>query len=44
VKGQAEQVQKLADLLMGSRATLLVGYTYSKSIDDASNLGEQTNP
>ncbi len=28
----------------GSRATLLIGYTYSKSIDDASNLGEQTNP
>jgi hypothetical protein len=28
----------------GRRATLLVGYTYSKSIDDASNLGEQTNP
>ncbi len=28
----------------GSRETLLVGYTYSKSIDDASNLGEQTNP
>ncbi len=26
------------------RATLLVGYTYSKSIDEASNLGEQTNP
>ncbi len=26
------------------RATLLVGYTYSKSIDQASNLGEQTNP
>ena len=28
----------------GKRATLLVGYTYSKSIDEASNLGEQTNP
>jgi hypothetical protein len=26
------------------RATVLVGYTYSKSIDQASNLGEQTNP
>ena len=26
------------------RATVLVGYTYSKSIDEASNLGEQTNP
>ena len=29
---------------LGKRATLLVGYTYSKSIDDASNLGEQVNP
>ncbi len=28
----------------GSNGTLLLGYTYSKSIDDASNLGEQTNP
>jgi hypothetical protein len=28
----------------GNRSTLLVGYTYSKSIDQASNLGEQTNP
>jgi len=28
----------------GTRATLLIGYTYSKSIDQASNLGEQTNP
>jgi hypothetical protein len=28
----------------GTRSTLLVGYTYSKSIDQASNLGEQTNP
>ncbi|MGA2742393.1 MAG: TonB-dependent receptor, partial [Bryobacteraceae bacterium] len=28
----------------GARATMLVGYTYSKSIDQASNLGEQTNP
>lgn len=28
----------------GSRGTLLIGYTYSKSIDDASNVGEQTNP
>jgi len=28
----------------GRRATLLMGYTYSKSIDEASNLGEQTNP
>jgi hypothetical protein len=27
-----------------SRTTVLVGYTYSKSIDQASNLGEQTNP
>jgi hypothetical protein len=29
---------------VGKRATVLVGYTYSKSIDQASNLGEQTNP
>jgi len=29
---------------IGSRSTLLVGYTWSKSIDDASNLGEETNP
>ena len=28
----------------GQRTTVLVGYTYSKSIDEASNLGEQTNP
>jgi hypothetical protein len=28
----------------GQRGTLLVGYTYSKSIDEGSNLGEQTNP
>jgi hypothetical protein len=28
----------------GKRSTVLVGYTYSKSIDEASNLGEQTNP
>jgi hypothetical protein len=28
----------------GKRGTLLIGYTYSKSIDEASNLGEQTNP
>jgi hypothetical protein len=31
-------------LTAGKRGTLLVGYTYSKSIDDASNIGEQTNP
>jgi hypothetical protein len=31
-------------LPLGKRATLLAGYTYSKSIDDASNLGEQINP
>ena len=29
---------------LGTRATLLAGYTFSKSIDDASNLGEQINP
>lgn len=29
---------------LGKRGTLLVAYTYSKSIDDASNIGEQTNP
>jgi hypothetical protein len=28
----------------GARTTVLVGYTYSRSIDQASNLGEQTNP
>jgi hypothetical protein len=28
----------------GKRGTVLVAYTYSKSIDDASNLGEQINP
>jgi len=28
----------------GKGTTLLIGYTYSKSIDQASNLGEQTNP
>jgi hypothetical protein len=31
-------------LNLGKRATLLAGYTYSKSIDDASNVGEQINP
>jgi hypothetical protein len=29
---------------LGKQATLLVGYTYSKSIDQASNIGEQINP
>ena len=29
---------------LGTRTTVLAGYTYSKSIDDASNLGEQINP
>jgi hypothetical protein len=29
---------------LGARSTILAGYTYSKSIDDASNLGEQVNP
>ena len=28
----------------GQRGTALIGYTYSKSIDQASNLGEQVNP
>jgi hypothetical protein len=28
----------------GKQSTVLIGYTYSKSIDEASNLGEQTNP
>jgi hypothetical protein len=28
----------------GKRTTILLGYTYSKSIDDASNLGEEINP
>ncbi|HML18780.1 MAG TPA: TonB-dependent receptor [Bryobacteraceae bacterium] len=28
----------------GTRTTILAGYTYSKSIDEASNLGEETNP
>ena len=31
-------------LTNGQRGTLLVAYTYSKSIDQASNLGEQINP
>jgi hypothetical protein len=31
-------------LSAGHGGNLLIGYTYSKSIDDASNLGEQTNP
>ncbi|HVO96426.1 MAG TPA: TonB-dependent receptor [Bryobacteraceae bacterium] len=31
-------------LALGNRATALFAYTYSKSIDDASNLGEQINP
>src|SRR6516162_7878077 len=29
---------------IGKRSEFLVGYTYSKSIDQASNLGEQLNP
>jgi len=29
---------------IGKRSTALFAYTYSKSIDDASNLGEQINP
>ncbi|HEY6329123.1 MAG TPA: TonB-dependent receptor, partial [Blastocatellia bacterium] len=31
-------------LNVGTRGNLLAGYTFSKSIDDASNLGEQINP
>jgi hypothetical protein len=31
-------------LTLGRRSTALLAYTYSKSIDDASNLGEQINP
>jgi Carboxypeptidase regulatory-like domain len=31
-------------LNLSKRTSLLAGYTYSKSIDDASNLGEQINP
>jgi hypothetical protein len=31
-------------LIPNSRSTVLIGYTYSKSIDQASNIGEQTNP
>jgi Carboxypeptidase regulatory-like domain len=31
-------------LALGTRSTVLAGYTYSKSIDDASNLGEEVNP
>jgi outer membrane receptor protein involved in Fe transport len=31
-------------LALGKQATALFAYTYSKSIDDASNLGEQINP
>ncbi|HKE29451.1 MAG TPA: carboxypeptidase regulatory-like domain-containing protein [Bryobacteraceae bacterium] len=29
---------------IGARSTILAGYTFSKSIDDASNLGEVVNP
>jgi hypothetical protein len=31
-------------LTPGTRSTVLIAYTYSKSIDQASNLGEQINP
>ena len=31
-------------LTLGTRSTALVSYTWSKSIDDASNLGEQIDP
>jgi hypothetical protein len=37
-------LQSTFRLILGSRATVLLGYTYSKSIDDASNIGEQINP
>ncbi|MGO8795302.1 MAG: carboxypeptidase regulatory-like domain-containing protein [Candidatus Sulfotelmatobacter sp.] len=30
--------------LVGKRSSFLLGYTYSKSIDQGSNLGEQLNP
>lgn len=30
--------------ILGTRVTILAGYTFSKSIDDASNLGETLNP
>jgi hypothetical protein len=29
---------------LNSRLTILAGYTYSKSIDDGSNIGEEVNP
>jgi hypothetical protein len=31
-------------LVVSKDSTVYLGYTYSKSIDDGSNLGEQTNP
>ena len=31
-------------LTLATRSTVLIAYTYSKSIDQASNLGEQLNP
>ena len=36
--------KSICDSPSDTRATILAGYTYSKSIDQASNLGEQTNP
>jgi hypothetical protein len=30
--------------ILGAQATVLAGYTFAKSIDDASNIGEQINP
>ncbi len=30
--------------ILGTRVTVLAGYTFAKSIDDASNIGEQINP
>jgi hypothetical protein len=37
-------LQSSLRLTLGARSTALFSYTWSKSIDDASNLGEQINP
>jgi hypothetical protein len=37
-------LQTSVRLTLGTRSTALLSYTWSKSIDDASNLGEQINP